>query len=420
MRVYYFTEQSYDAPWLLDTDSVRVTLPNRACDPKVASRLINERLDEWVLCDELGLDIAVNEHHSSATCLSPAPTLALAMLARETKRARLLAAGFLIAMRADPVRLAEEIAYIDVVSGGRLDIGFPKGAPYEISATNTNPVKLTERYWDAHDLILKALSHRDGPFSWESEWFEHRQVNIWPRPYQEPHPPVFVQGITAGTAKAVGERGHVLITALAGWDARKLFDAYRLRALELGREFPSHDRFGYCALVGVGDTEAEGHRRAYEIADYFRTISLVGEAFTNPPGYVPPEANAVSLRRPQTGGQAKGHTITTRGGRQLKVGGLGDGTSLGVSAADMVEAAIVFAGTPDQVYEQIREFAAHVGGVGSLLIMAQGGSLSHAETEANLKIFARDVLPRLRELDQREFVAQAQDRVDREAVAAAG
>jgi alkanesulfonate monooxygenase SsuD/methylene tetrahydromethanopterin reductase-like flavin-dependent oxidoreductase (luciferase family) len=412
MRVYHFSEQAYDAAFGIDTDSLRVTLPNRHCDPKVASRILNERLDEWVLCDELGLNIMVNEHHSSATCLSASATIPLAMLARQTKRARLLASGFPIALRTDPVRLAEEIAYIDVVSGGRLDIGFPKGSPYDVAPTNSNPSRLSQRYWDAHDLVLKALSEHDGPFNWESEWYHYRQVNIWPRPYQDPHPPVYVTGGSIGTARSVAERGHTLITILGGWQAQQLFDTYRTRSIEVGRGYPDLDRFAYCALVGVGETQEEGYRRLYEIAGYFRTTSLVGEAFMNPPGYMPAQANAAWLKRNQSRGRAGQHfPATTRDGRRLNIGsGAGDG--LGVTPAEMVDAAVAFAGTPDQVYEQIVDFARHSGGVGQLMMMGQGGSLSHAETEANLTIFAREVLPRLQELDQSEFVAHARERVE--------
>jgi alkanesulfonate monooxygenase SsuD/methylene tetrahydromethanopterin reductase-like flavin-dependent oxidoreductase (luciferase family) len=421
MRVYHFSEQAYPHAELAtdDVDSLRVTYPNRHCDPVVAGRTINERLDEWVLCDELGLDIMVNEHHSSATCLSASATIPLAMLARQTKRARLLGLGFPVSMRTDPIRLAEELAYIDVVSGGRLDIGFPKGAPYEVSPTNANPVKITERYWDSHDLVLKALSHQDGPFSWESEFHDFRQVNIWPRPHQQPHPPVFVTGGSMGTAISVAERGHTLVTVLGGWNAVKLYDGYRAKALEAGREFPRPDRFGYCALVGVGRTEAEGHRRLHDIAGYFRTTSLVGEAFLNPPGYMPAAANAQWLARNQTRGRSGSYfPAAKRDGTRVNIGS-GAGTGTGVSAQDMVDAAVAFSGTPDQVYEQIVEFLEAAGGVGNLMIMAQGGELSHEETEANLSLFAQEVLPRLQELDQSDWVARAQERVESDRAAAA-
>ncbi len=108
----------------------------------------------------------VNEHHSTATCMTVSVPMALAVIARETKRARLLTLGNPIANRPDPVRVAEEMAWLDVLSGGRLEMGLVKGAPYEIAPANSNPARLMRRYWEAHDLILKALSTTDGPFNW--------------------------------------------------------------------------------------------------------------------------------------------------------------------------------------------------------------------------------------------------------------
>lgn len=410
MDVYHFSEQPYHEAWDSDTDSLRVTYPNRHCDPVVAADVINQRLDEWQLCDELGLNIMVNEHHSSATCLSASATIPLAMLARQTSRARLLGLGFPIAMRPDPVRLAEELAYIDVVSRGRLEIGFVKGAPYEVSPANANPVKITQRFWDAHDLIQRALTDHDGPFNWESEWHHFRQVNIWPRPYQQPRPRMWVTGGSIATAQQVAARGHVLATILAGWNAIKLYDAYRVRSAERGLPAPRADRFAYTALLGVGATREEGHRRLMEVAGYFRTTSVVAEPFVNPPGYMPAAGNAAWLKRNQLRGRAGNHfPATTRDGRKLKIGS-GHGTGAGVTATDMVDAAIAFAGTPDDVHGQIVEFARSVGGFGNLILMGHGGDLSHADTVANLSLFGTEVLPRLAELDQDALAAEAYER----------
>ncbi len=418
MDVYHFSEQPYHDAWEAEVDSLRVTLPNRLCDPHRAADLVNQRLDEWQLCDELGLNIMVNEHHSSATCLSASATIPLAMLARQTSRARLLGLGFPIAMRPDPVRLAEELAYIDVVSRGRLEIGFVKGAPYEISPANANPVKITQRFWDAHDLVRRALTEHDGPFNWESEWHHFRQVNIWPRPYQQPHPRMWVTGGSLDTARQVAARGHVLATILAGWNAAKLYDAYRVRSAELDLPAPGPDRFAYTALLGIGRTREEGHRRLMEVAGYFRTTSVVGEPFVNPPGYMSARGNAEWLRRNQLRGRAGDHfPAATRDGRKLQIGS-GHGTGAGVPATDMVDAAIAFSGTPDDVHDQIVEFARAVGGVGNLILMGQGGELSHEDTVANLTLFATEVLPRLAELDQGGFAANADERTAGVAAAA--
>jgi alkanesulfonate monooxygenase SsuD/methylene tetrahydromethanopterin reductase-like flavin-dependent oxidoreductase (luciferase family) len=87
-----------------------------------------------------------------------------------------------IANRREPVRVAEEMAMVDVYSRGRLECGFVRGVPYEMSAGNHRPTRMMDRFWEAHDLIVKAWTSHDGPFNWEGKYFHHRQVNIWPRP----------------------------------------------------------------------------------------------------------------------------------------------------------------------------------------------------------------------------------------------
>ena len=124
----------------------------------------------------------LNEHHQTATCVDPAAPLVLAALARVTSKARLLILGNPIANRHQPVRVAEEMALIDVLSHGRLEAGFVRGVPYEVLPANSNPVRMNERHWEALDLIVKAWTSHDGPFSHEGRFFHYRQINIWPRP----------------------------------------------------------------------------------------------------------------------------------------------------------------------------------------------------------------------------------------------
>jgi alkanesulfonate monooxygenase SsuD/methylene tetrahydromethanopterin reductase-like flavin-dependent oxidoreductase (luciferase family) len=132
MRIYCFSEQPYPEAWGPQHESLRVTLPSRLCDPEIMAEHYHHRLDEWLLADELGLDIMVNEHHATATCCTAVAAVPLAILARQTKRARLLTLGYPIANRLDPVRIAEELAMIDVISRGRLEMGFVRGVPYEV------------------------------------------------------------------------------------------------------------------------------------------------------------------------------------------------------------------------------------------------------------------------------------------------
>ena len=102
------------------------------------------------------MEIMLNEHHQTATCVDPAAPLVLAALARLTKKARLLILGNPIANRRQPVRVAEEMAMVDVLSHGRLECGFVRGVPYEVLPANSNPVRMNERQWEALDLIVKA------------------------------------------------------------------------------------------------------------------------------------------------------------------------------------------------------------------------------------------------------------------------
>ena len=67
---------------------------------------------------------------------------------------------------------------------------------------------------------------------------------------------------------------------------------------------------------------------------------------------------------------------------------------------DLIDSGVLFCGTPDEVYDQIADFCGHCGGMGNLLMMGQGGELTHAQTADNLTLFAREVYPRLKAFEQ--------------------
>lgn len=381
MRVYHFTEQPYPDVWDDHDGTLRVTLPSSRIDPHVAADLFHRYYDEWQLADELGLDIMVNEHHQTATCMSAASVVPLAILARITKRARLLILGYPIGHRTDPLRVAEELAMIDVISRGRLDMGFVKGVPFEFACSNQNAVEVVDRFWEAHDFIIKAMSTQTGPFNWEGRFFHYRNVNIFPRPYQQPHPPAWSTTGSKGNARRLGELGYVMASLGSGWGTRALYDAYREGYRAAGRGVPGPDRFSYLALIAVADTEQKARERAEQIATYPRTSGIVTAPFRNPPGFLSVEDNARML----LGQTAPRHK--TRDGRSINYAA--------GNVQDLIDAGIMFCGTPDQVYRQITEFCDHCGGMGNLLMMGQAGAMSHAETTDNLTLFAREVLPRL-------------------------
>ena len=137
-----------------------------------------------------------------------------------------------------------------MISRGRLDMGFIKGVPYEFAPSNANPVGVMDRFWESHDFIIKAMTSHDGPFNWESEHFHYRQVNIWPRPWQQPHPPVWSTTAQQGNARVLGERGYVMAILGSGYNTRPLFDAYREGyASTHNGALPGPDRFAYLGAV---------------------------------------------------------------------------------------------------------------------------------------------------------------------------
>ena len=394
MRVFQFTEQPYPDVWNDHDGSLRVNLPNRKLEPARAAELFHRYYDEWQLADELGLDIMLNEHHSTATCMSAACVIGLSVLARITKRARLLVLGYPIANRPDPLRAAEELATIDVISRGRLEMGFVRGVPQEVAIANLNPVFQSDRFWEAHDFIIKALTSHDEPFNWESQNFHYRHVNIWPRPWQQPHPPVWSTTGSTQTARKLGLYGYVMATLGTGYDTRRLYNAYRQGYAEKnnGASAPA-DRFAYLGLVAVGRTEAEARRRGELIATYPRSSGIVFAPFRNPPGYLSIEDNVRMLK-----GEGRPRSYTKDG----RVVEMAKG-----SVQDLIDAGVMFCGTPDQVYEQIAGFTGHCGGMGNLLMMGHAGPMSHEDTVENLTIFASEVYPRLKTFRQPEPSAVA-------------
>jgi len=312
MKTWFFTEDAY--PYLPDPaeyESIRVNLPNRNYDPVKGADLYHMYLDMWLAAEEHGLEIMVNEHHQTATCVVPAAPLLLAILARQSKTARLLILGNPLPNRNQPVRVAEEMAMIDVISRGRLECGFVRSVPWEAAAANITAHRGVDRLWEAHDLILKAWTTHDGPFNFEGRYYRHRPTDP--------------------------------------------------------------DRLAYAALVYVAETEAKAREGAEKNLWYMRS-NKVTPHHSNPPGYHAPDV-AVNFMK-----------------------GADSIVPQNPSLVDQMARGNVFAGTPDQVYEQIKTLYEYAGGFGHLIMMGQAGFLTMAETLGSLKLYAKEVVPRLKEL----------------------
>src|SRR5438874_3472992 len=176
-------------------DSAWIWLPNELYDPVKGHELYREYINTLAYAEELGFDgLCVNEHHQNAYGLMPSPNLMAAALSRRTQRAVITVLGNSIALYNPPVRIAEEFAMLDVMTGGRFIAGFPVGTSMDTNfAYGEVPATLRDKYREGHDLIIQAWT-RPEPFSFNGKYTQLRYVNIWPRPLQKPHPPVWIPG----------------------------------------------------------------------------------------------------------------------------------------------------------------------------------------------------------------------------------
>jgi alkanesulfonate monooxygenase SsuD/methylene tetrahydromethanopterin reductase-like flavin-dependent oxidoreductase (luciferase family) len=363
--------------------AVRASLPNRYCDPEIAARLYDEIFDEYQLCDELGLHIVTNEHHSGINNLWAASPVITGIVARLTQKVRILSLGTLITVRPDPVRVATEYATIDVLSRGRLDIGFVKSGATEMVSGDTNPTRIREREWEAIDLIEKTLTSHDGPFSWEGKFFTHAHVNIWPRPYQQPRPEFWAATSDLPTCAELGRRSIVNTLLFGGYTrTRQAFDSYKQARAEAGLPAPGEDRLSYMAFCYVGDTDEEALRVGQKIP-WFLTVSMksMPQMSKFQPGQIPPEMTPAAWRA----GVSKRPDD--------------------VSVPALIAQGQMFAGNPDTVVNQIKDFRQRVGGVGRIIMMTRQGLVTHAEAEKSFRLAARDVLPQLQDLEPVEDAA---------------
>jgi alkanesulfonate monooxygenase SsuD/methylene tetrahydromethanopterin reductase-like flavin-dependent oxidoreductase (luciferase family) len=386
MQAWHFTEMPYpDLPPLDTLSTMRVSIPSKLYDPKIGAELYNRYLDEHMLADELGLNMLLNEHHQTATCINTCAPLSAAILARQTSKGRICILGNPVANRADPIRIAEEMAMIDCISRGRLDVGFVRGVPYEIFAANTNPTQTVERLWEGIDLVSKAWTTTDGPFNFEGKFTHKRAINLWPRPYQTPHPAIWITGSSdLENIKRAASRGFVFATFLQPHEKVKwMFDGYRSAYRDTG--LPGGGGTAYMPLVYTADSDEEAEKGARALTWYLDAKSE--PQYRNPPGYVPVEYNVQALK-----GTFTGRTDAMR--KQ--------------SIEYLRDQGVIIYGKPDDVAKQIKRLYDLVGGFDHLLMMGQAGHLNHEMTKRSMTLFAKEVYPQVKDLARtRPLQAQA-------------
>jgi alkanesulfonate monooxygenase SsuD/methylene tetrahydromethanopterin reductase-like flavin-dependent oxidoreductase (luciferase family) len=360
----------------LDESSDDWPISNEPFDPARGTQLYQTYIEQMAFAEECGFDwVGCNEHHFSPYGLMSNPNLIGAVLAQRTKRARLAMLGNLVPLL-NPVRVAEEYAMLDVLSGGRLIAGFMRGIAHEYAAYNVPPDDSWSRLREAYELIVKAWTEPE-PFRWEGEHYQFRSVSIWPRPVQRPHPRILMSGGSVDSAEFAAKKRAIMgIVQLENLEvARANADVYREAARSAGWEPQPED-----VLVGlhtcIAETDEEAHELLSRAEAYFYSVLSGG----------PRTAQRIILQKTRYHGERAAKYQAERRAR-LKA----------MTLDDRIDAGTVLCGSPKTVVDQIRRVTDAVGN-GVFNVNFKIGRMPNEAVTRGMQLFRDQVLPEVRDL----------------------
>jgi alkanesulfonate monooxygenase SsuD/methylene tetrahydromethanopterin reductase-like flavin-dependent oxidoreductase (luciferase family) len=381
MHLMYFTEQpmsAYDAQAGLDFGATAQMFSNKYFDPVAGSRIYNEYLEHYLLCDELGFDgIMLNEHHNAPFCMQAKTNIFASILAAATKHSKIVILGNPLPLCDNPIRLAEELAMIDMISKGRLVSGFVRGGGQEQLAAGVNPAFNRERFEEAHDLIVKIWT-QPGPFRWEGTHYQHRVVNPWAVPLQKPHPRIWIPGvISKETIVWAAQHGYPYIALNTPVDrTNQVWEIYDKVAAEHG--FTGGPEYhGLLKQIHVAETE----EKALENARQFTWMQgeftgLAHPVWSSPAGYGSPDNRRAFAEF------SVGRSKNPRGRPGLE---------------KQLEDLMVIAGTPKQVIAKLRILLEETR-PGILGFWGNDGTVPHQDAMTCIRLLGQEVFPAVREI----------------------
>lgn len=356
-------------------------LPATHFKPAVAARVYREHLEAWEELDRLGFDgVGFNEHHCSPYGLMNSPNLLAAAAAQRTKKLKLLIYGNLLPLH-QPLRLAEELAMLDCMSEGRIISGFVRGIPREYQVHNVPLPDSRPRFEEAMEIILRAW--QEDIFSYEGKYWNYKDVALWPRPFQRPHPPIWMP--ITGSKETIEFAAKRNIPITPGVTSKGLLDdviAYYDKCLIAAGHTPSEDSISIPIDAYIADSKAQAIREASPYALYFnRTLFSHGNItetnLQRAGGYVSDASN--DYVRPENLGAA---ARAREDYRDL------DETKLARRAENMPW------GPPDEVAERIIATAEHAG-ASTVLVSLNRGAMPQEMFLNQIRRFGTEVLPRL-------------------------
>jgi alkanesulfonate monooxygenase SsuD/methylene tetrahydromethanopterin reductase-like flavin-dependent oxidoreductase (luciferase family) len=387
MKFFNFHLMPYSA---VDLDAIAkhgsawVTFSNENYDPEKGAELYHDYLDQMEFADQLGFDgVCLNEHHQTAYGMMPIPGVLAGALARSVKHANIAILGRALPLVNNPLNIAEEFAMLDNLTRGRIIAGFVRGIGAEYHSTGINPAFSQERYAEAHDLIIQAWT-KPGPFSYHGKHYQFRYVNPWPRPYQKPHPPIWIpsQG-SSSTIRWAAKMRYTYCQTLSPIAAvAKFFQLYRDEADKAGYQ-ASPDQLAWSNTIYVADTDKKAMREAKPHLEALVNYLLkMPTDMLLPPGY----SDTASMKRI----------------RAVKV------TGKTTTIEDLVKSGVVIIGSPETVREKLAEYQ-NLAGFNTSLTKTQFGTMPNEMARANMTAIAEEILPAFRDrLPQRQAKVAAE------------
>jgi alkanesulfonate monooxygenase SsuD/methylene tetrahydromethanopterin reductase-like flavin-dependent oxidoreductase (luciferase family) len=381
MHLMYFTEQpmsAYPEQAGRDFGATALMFPNTNFDPAEGSRLYNEYIEQYMLAEEVGIDgIMLNEHHNAPFCMQAKANIFAAILAGMTKKVKIVMLGNPLPLAENPIRLAEELAMIDMISKGRLVSGFVRGGGQEQLATGVNPAFNRERFEEAHELVTQAWT-RPGPFRFEGTHYQHRVVNPWAVPLQKPYPRVWIPGVISKETIvwAAQQRYPYIALNTSIEQTKKIWELYDQVALQNGYVGGPENR-GYLIQVHISDNE----EKAIENARQFRWMQgeftgLAHPVWSTPSGYGSPTNRRAFVEF------ASGRAKNPRGE-----------TSFEQQMADLR----IIAGTPKTVVAKLKRILEETR-PGILALWGNDGKVSQEDSLTCIRLMGQEVFPAIREI----------------------
>lgn len=331
------------------------------------ARTYSEILEQADYAEELGFDsVWLAEHHRSEFGTMPRPAVMAAAIAERTARMR-IGVGVSILPFDNPVRVAEDWAMVDVLSGGRLNFGAGRGyQPREFEVMRADPNASREVFAEALDVIL-GLWNADGLFTYKGEHFEFTDIEIYPKPVQQPIP-VWVAAVSPATFKLAASRDLQVITGpgLQILDELKEGNIEAARILIAGGRDPASIDFPMHVVIHLHETR-EAALQSFEgpIEWYFDQLNRDG-------------IHPAHARTP-----ARGYETYIESAKRMQ----GAPTLEGA-----VQAGIALVGDPEDARARVRELRDEIG-LKQLLCVFNIGDITHEDVLRTMKLWAEEVMP---------------------------